>query len=190
MRTKKVVLQRFDAQANVWVAFYPTVAGESVQGQVADAAKLGGRDATMYLSKNEAIRVADENGQPALLVTGRAVVSPNAEEENKAADGELFVNGEIYARNGERVATMTDITNLEARVRNVKTNRSVEADRLASPVRINGELFDGTNDVTITTFVISASEPADKKKLWINSSDQVLCYYDGMQWTPVVGVWG
>ncbi len=190
MRTKKVVLQRFDAQANAWVAFYPTVAGESVHGQVADAAALGGRAASAYLAKNEAIRVADENDQPSLLVAGKAVVSPNAIDESKADDGELFVAGDIYARNGERVATMNDMTNLEARMHNVKINRAVEADRLAVPVRINGQLFDGTRNVDITMFVISASEPSDTKKLWINSTEHVLSYYDGTTWTPIVGVWG
>jgi hypothetical protein len=38
--------------------------------------------------------------------------------------------------------------------------------------------------------VVSASEPSDTKKLWINSSTGVLSYHNGSSWVGVKGVWG
>jgi hypothetical protein len=191
MKTKRVVLQRFDAASHSWTAFFPSIDGESVTGQVGDSAKLAGKDASAYMpSKASALRVADEDNKPALLITGRAVVSTLTEDENKASDNDLFVKGDIYARDGQRVATMADMTNVESRMKNFKVNQAVEAERLATPVKINGVLFDGTSNIDVPFFTVAASAPADTSRLWIHSVDHTINYYDGTKWVAAVGVWG
>lgn len=190
MKVKKVVLYRYDAESNSWVAFFPAVDGGNVYGTVEDSNKLGGKDPDKYYSQAPVIKLTDENGDPSLLITGRVVVSNNEEDENKAEQGDVFVSGNIYVNDGQRVATMSDVTNIEARLRNVVVNQAIEANRLATPVRINKVLFDGSQDITISMFIVSPTAPSDTSKLWVDSSEHTLCYYDGIQWTPIVGVWG
>ena len=191
MRTRRVILRRFDVTANDWVSFYPRVDGGNVTGTVPNAAKLGGEPPENFMpAKQDALRVVNADNQPTLLRAGRMVVSTLASDEARAADGALFVRGSVYANDGQRVATMVDLSDLATRMVNTKVNQAVEADRLTTPVKINGVTFDGSTDITVTAYTVSTTPPTDTTRLWIHRTDRTLSYFDGTAWRAVVGVWG
>ena len=191
MRTRRVILRRFDNTVNDWVSFYPRVDGGNVTGTVPNAARFGDQPPEAYMpARQDALRVVDDNGQATMLRAGRLVVSTLASDEPRAQENSVFVRGNIYANDGQRVATMVDISDLATRMVNTRVNQAVEADRLATPVKINGVTFDGTRDISISGYTVSTTAPADTTRFWVHRTDRTLNYFDGTTWQSIVGVWG
>ena len=198
LKIRKVTLKAYDGDNHEWVGIYPRTSGDRVVGQVPDSAKLGGQPPSAFMpaySDGAPVRILKSDGKSTQgLSCGKLVVSDNPlTDEKRVGAGDAYFAGKLYAQNGRQVATLYDVSTtvsqIESAVVNSKVSAATTADRLTTPVTINGVKFDGSQSISTPVFICSSTPPADITKFWVDD-DHVLNFYANGKWNQIVGAWG
>lgn len=108
----KLDLSIFDEPNNSWTFIFPRTSGDMVIGRVGDSAKLGGKDASAFLSNifDADLEIKDESNNMKGLVSGALVISDDIDDKTHLNNNDAYIKGKLYIQGGQEVATLDTIS--------------------------------------------------------------------------------
>lgn len=154
-------------------------------------AHFNSTNSTVYFTAGKSEIAAEEVTVASFTTIDTEYVASNVQEHIEFIYNDLAnKTSEITVLNDAVSAINTNITNIQSDISSINSTLSSAVDNIGSLTTNLESLQNTVNNLAVYT--ISNTAPSNTKQLWIDTSStpNVMKYYNGTEWTGVVGVWG